>query len=174
MTTEYRRRRASSEPGLVTDGGADPTRIVADADVLAADLLVGGAARDALDSIRRHSWLTLVGSEHLLADAEAVIATLTEESLATAWRDRIDRLCELVEHPEEDHPALASAYRGGAGHLLSYDEQLRSVQTGADLRRLMDTSVREPRAFATVFDAAALYESLEGDTYPGPDRDPRA
>jgi hypothetical protein len=34
---------------------ADPTRVVADADVLAADLLVGGVARDALDHVRAHS-----------------------------------------------------------------------------------------------------------------------
>lgn len=156
------------------DGGADPTRIVADADVLAADLLVGGAARDALDAIRSHSWLTLVASDHLLADAEAVIATLTEDALADAWRAKVTELCELIEHPEEDHPALACAYRGNAAHLLSYDEQLASVQAGANLRQVMDTSVREPRAFATVFDAAALYEAVEDEPYPGPDRDPRA
>lgn len=156
------------------DGGVDPTRIVADADVLVADLVVGGAARETLDVVREHSWLTLVASEHLLADAEAVIAALAEESLATAWRDTIETVCDLVDHPAEDHPALACAYRGGAGHILSYDEQLSSVQAGANLRTVMDTSVRNPRAFATVFDAAALYEAVEEGPYPGPDQDPRA
>jgi hypothetical protein len=109
-----------------------------------------------------------------LADAEAVIATLTEDALAGDWRAKVTELCELIEHPSEDHPALACAYRGGVGHLLSYDEQLASVQAGANLRQVMDTSVREPRAFATVFDAAALYEAVEDEPYPGPDRDPRA
>lgn len=160
--------------GIGADGGADPTRIVADADVLVADLLVGGSAREALDIVRRHSWLTLVASEHLLADAEAVIAALAERSLAAAWRETVDGLCELIEHPAADHPALASAYRGGAGHVLSFDEQLLSVEAGANLRTVMDASVREPRAFATVFDAAALYEAVEEGSYPGPDRDPRA
>lgn len=158
----------------ITDGGADPTLIVADADVLAADLLVGGVAREALDIVRRHSWLTLVASEHLLTDAEGVIATLADESLAEAWRETVEEWCELVDHPAEDHPALASAYRGGAGHVLSYDEQLASVEAGANLRTVMDASVRGPDAFTTVFDAASLYEAVEDGSYPGPDRDPRA
>jgi predicted nucleic acid-binding protein len=156
------------------DGGVDPTRIVADADVLVADLVVGGPAREALDVVREHSWLTLVASEHLLGDAAAVIAALAEESLATAWRDTIEPVCDFVDHPAEDHPALACAYRGGAGHILSYDEDLSGVQAGANLRTVMDTSVRDPRAFATVFDAAALYEAVEDGSYPGPDEDPRA
>ena len=37
----------------------------------------------------------------------------------------------------------------------------------------METSVRQPQAFVTVFDAGALYEAMEGGAYPGPDRDPR-
>ncbi|HMB50092.1 MAG TPA: hypothetical protein VKM69_05475, partial [Natronoarchaeum rubrum] len=54
----------------------DPARIVAGADVLAADALVGGPARAALDHVRSHSWIDLVASDHLLDDAEAVIADL--------------------------------------------------------------------------------------------------
>lgn len=155
------------------DGGSDPRRIVADADVLAADLLVGGAPREAIDVVRRHSWLTLVASEKLLDDAEAVIGDLAADRLAADWRDRIEQLCESVEHPAEDHPALSSAYRGGAAHILSYDEQLSSARGGANLRAVMETSVRQPEAFVTVFDAGALYDAMEGGTYPGPDQDPR-
>ena len=55
---------------------ADPTWVVADADVLAADLLCGEAAenpaRTALDHVRRHSWMSLVASDPLLDDAQAV------------------------------------------------------------------------------------------------------
>ena len=159
---------------LIVDGGGDPTRIVADADVLAADLLVGGSAREALDVLRSHSWLTLLASEHLLADAESVIAALADEQLARDWSEKICDLCELVEHPAADQPALASAYRGGAGHVLSYDEQLASVETGTNIRSVMDASVRHPRAFVTVFDAEALHEAVRDEPYPGPDRDPRA
>jgi len=151
----------------------DPTRVVADADVLAADMLVGGDARTALDHVRRHSWLTLVASDALLDDAEAVVAELTERSLSADWRARIDAECVTVEHPDGDHPGLASAYRGGAAHLLSYDERLRSAKAGLSLQPHANLSVRPPDAFARLFDAASLYEAVEGEAYPGPDRDPR-
>ena len=59
-----------------------PTRVVADADVLAVDLLCGGPAREALDGVRRHSWMTLVASEQLLNDARAIIAELADPELA--------------------------------------------------------------------------------------------
>ncbi|MBX0286556.1 hypothetical protein EGH22_09475 [Halomicroarcula sp. F28] len=151
-----------------------PARVVADADVLAADLLVGGDAREALDHVRRHSWVRLVASDALLADTEAIIADLADPDLAADWRERIEREREPVDHPEGDHPALASAYRGGAAHVLSYDETLRSVKTGMALQEHMQVSVRTPDAFATLFDAQSLYELVEGGAYPGPDLDPRA
>ena len=150
-----------------------PARVVADADVLAADLLCGGAAREALDHVRRHSWVTLVASDPLLDDAEAVVADLADADLAADWRERAEREREPVDHPDGDHPALASAYRGGAAHVLSYDETLRSAMTGLALNEHMNVSVRTPDAFAAVFDAEALYELVEGGAYPGPDRDPR-
>ena len=153
---------------------ASPARVVADADVLAADLLVGGDARAALDHVRSHSWVTLVVSDALLADAETVIADLSDDALAADWRERIEAERESVDHPEGDHPALASAYRGEAAHVLSYDETLRSAKTGMALNEHMQVSVRTPDAFATLFDAEALYELVEGGEYPGPDRDPRA
>lgn len=150
---------------------SSPARVVADADVLAADLLCGGAAREALDQIRGHSWLTLVASDPLLDDAEAVIRELSEPTLAADWRDQL--ACELVEHPPEDHPALAAAYRGGAAHVLSYDETLGRLQTGLSLQPHMQVSVRTPEAFVAVFDPEALYPLVADGAYPGPDTDPR-
>ncbi|ELZ81910.1 hypothetical protein C453_17879 [Haloferax elongans ATCC BAA-1513] len=156
-------------------GEADPspTRVVADADVLASDLLVGGAARDALDHLRSHSWMTLVASPALLDDAEAVIASLADEELAADWRARVGEWAELVDHPEGDQPALAAAYRGGAMHLLTFDENLQSASAGAALSGRFPVSIREPRAFATLFAPESLYAEVESGEYPGPDRDPR-
>ncbi|MFT4947570.1 MAG: hypothetical protein ACI8TL_001814 [Natronomonas sp.] len=153
---------------------ADPARIVADADVLAADLLVGGPARQALDHVRRHGWIDLLASDPLLDDATDVITALADEGLAAAWRDRIERERVAVAHPEGDHPGLASAYRGGAAHLLTDDEGLSSAATNRSLQPHMALSIRSPDAFARLFDAESLYESLHDDAYPGPDHDPRA
>lgn len=150
-----------------------PARVVADADVLAADLLVGGAAREALDHLRGHSWTTLVASDPLLSDAEAVIAALADASLAADWRERVDAWREAVDHPAGDHPALASAYRGGAMHVLSFDERLTGAGTAVGLRDRFPVSVREPAAFAALFDAESLHADVVGGEYPGPDRDPR-
>lgn len=151
----------------------DPARIVADADVLVADLLAGGAAREAMDEIRRHSWLELVAGDALLDDAEAVIRELADADLAAAWRERVEDLRTPVEHPAGDHPALASAYRGRAAHVLSYDERLRNAEAGAALGSRLNLSVKTPEGFVALFDAESLYEAVEGGEYPGPDRDPR-
>lgn len=152
---------------------SNPARIVADADVLAADLLVGGDARDALDHVRAHSWVELVASDQLLADTEAVVASLADPELAAAHRERLERERVRVEHPPEDHPGLASAYRGNAAHLLSYNEALSSAKAGLSLQPHVAVSIRPPDAFARLFDAASLYAVVEEGTYPGPDRSPR-
>ncbi len=151
----------------------DPTRVVADADVLAADLLVGGSARDALDHVRAHSWMTLVASDALLDDAQGVIAACAEEELASAWRERVEREREPVDHPDGDHPALATAYQGGVGHLLSFDTGLSSAGTNVAVQSHMQVSIRPPDAFARLFDPAPLYEATHDEAYPGTDRDPR-
>lgn len=155
------------------DREADPTRIVVDADVLAADLLVGGAARAVMDVLRTHSWLELVATDPLLDDAEAIIESLADRELAAAWRDEIESLAVVVEQPAEDHPALAAAYRGRASHVVTFDEGLRSPEAGASLRGVFDVSVRSPDAFVAVVDPAAIYELVFEGEYSGPDRDGR-
>ena len=165
----------NDETGAATDPPEpSPTRIVADADVLAADCCLDGEARAALDLLRQHSWTTLVASDQLLDDAEAVIESVGDASLAADWRDRIEVWREPVDQPAGDHPALASAYRGGAMHLLAFDDQLTGSAAGAALHNRFPVSVRQPDAFTLLFDPESLYEAeLSGD-YPGPDRDPRA
>ncbi|ESP87303.1 DUF7384 family protein [Candidatus Halobonum tyrrellensis] len=150
-----------------------PARVVADADVLAADVLCEGSARDALDRVREHSWVTLVASDPLVDDAAAVVADLADAGLAADWRERVDAVREPVSHPTGDHPALASAYRGGAMHVLSFDDRLVGPRAGAGLADRFPVSVREPAAFAAVFDPASLHAEAVGGDYPGPDRDPR-
>ncbi|MWG34262.1 DUF7384 family protein [Halomarina oriensis] len=149
------------------------TRVVADADVLAADLLVGGASRDALDLVRSHSWVDLVASDHLLDDAEAVVAALADATLAADWRARVTALRVPVDHPAGDHPAVASALHGDAAHLLTLDDGLQSAKAGATIRGLVETSVKAPAAFAALFDPESVYPGLFDGPYPGPDRDPR-
>jgi len=156
------------------DVDASPARVVADADVLAADLLVGGAARHALDALREHSWTTLVASEPLLDDVEAIVTSLSDPSLAGDWRAKLAAWREPVTHPGGDHPALASAYHGGAMQVVSMDPALTGPGAAAGLRDRMPVSVREPRAFASVFSPERLYPEVVGGEYPGPDRDARS
>lgn len=145
-------------------------RVVADSDVLTADLLVGGSAREALDLVRSHSWVELVASDALLSDARELIAELTSEELATEWHETIDAERIAVDHPPDDHPALASAYNGNAAHVLSFDEQLGSANAGLTIKKRVETSVKHPDAFVTLFDPEQLYETLFDEPYPGPDR----
>jgi hypothetical protein len=165
-------------PAYGTERADDPdarvARVVADADVLAADLLVGGAAREALDHVRRHSWVTLLASDALIADAAAVVADLADGSLAADWRAAVEALRTPVGHPAGDHPGLASAYRGDAGHLLTFVGDLRSVEANLGLQPHADLSVRSPASFARLFEPERLYPVVEGGEYSGPDRDPRA
>jgi len=158
------------------DADADPrvARLVADADVLAADLLVGGSSREALDHWRRHSWVSLVVTDSLLDDAAAVVAALAEESLAADWRALLTERATVVEADGTGHPALVAALAGNAAHLLSYDERLRSAAAGAAIRPYVEVSVKPPDGFARLFDPASVYEAAVGGSYPGPDRDPRA
>ncbi|PSQ58976.1 hypothetical protein BRD18_04625 [Halobacteriales archaeon SW_7_71_33] len=153
-----------------------PTRIVADADVLAADLLLGGPSRETVDVARAHSWLDLAASDPLLSDARATIDAVAGDAdpdLADDWLAHVASARVAVDHPAGDHPGLASAYRGGAAHLLTLDEQLTTARAGLSVQPHAALSVRRPEAFAAVFDAAALYAAAVGGDYPGADRDPR-
>jgi len=156
------------------DGDPTPARVVADADVLAADLLGIDHARSALDLLRTHSWTTLVASDPLLDDLEAVVAALTDPELARDWRAQIAHWRTPVSHPAGDHPALSSAYRGGAMQVISLDPALTGPRAAAGLRDRLPVSVREPRAFEAVFSPARLYPEVAADPYPGPDRDARS
>jgi hypothetical protein len=155
----------------------DPTRVVAAPAVLVADLFVDGPARAALDLLRAHSWTALVASTPLLDAAERAIARSSDDAdpaLAADWRARVEAWREPVVVPTGDDPALASAYRGGAMHVLTRDERVTSAAGGTALRARVETSAREPAAFARLFDPESLYEHAVGETYDGPDRDPRA
>jgi hypothetical protein len=152
----------------------DTEAVVADVDVLVADLFLGGSARQALDHVRGHSWVELVASGPLLARSRAAIEAIGSDELATEWHGRATRECRLVAHPADDHPALASAYRSGAHHLLTFDDSLTATETNLGVQPHMDLSVRPPDAFAGLFDPESLYEHLFEESYPGPDRDPRA
>ena len=167
------RPEADPESSVSPPAESSPARVVADADVLAADLLVGGAARSALDALRSHSWTTLLASDPLVDDAEAVVADLADPDLAAAWRERVGAWRESVSHPTGDNPALGTAYRGGAMHLLTFDDRLQSAKAGATLGTDLTVSARHPKAFAALFDAGSLYPEVVGGEYPGPDRDPR-
>jgi hypothetical protein len=153
--------------------GPDPAAFAADADVLAADLFVDGDAREALDVARTHDWVTLVASEPLLDDTEAVVRALGDDDLAAEWRAKAESLATLVDHPEGDQPALSAAVHGGAAHVLSMDDRLQSAATGAALSGRVDVSVKSPAGFARLFDPETLYPTVVGGEYPGPDRDPR-
>ena len=165
--------------GEAVDTPQEPaaTRVAVAPAVLVADLFLGGPARAALDPLRAHSWTTLVASDPLLDTAGAAVANLAADAdpdLAADWRTRVKAWRERVVHPPDDDPTLGSAYRGGAMHVLSTDDRITSAAGGTALRARVETSVREPAAFAALFDAEGLYEHAVGDAYEGPDRDPRA
>lgn len=152
----------------------DPTRVVADETVLVADLFVDGDARAALDVVRAHSWFELHASVPLITRATRAVADLGDRALADAWRTRIESEATVVDHPSGDHPALATAYAARTGHLLTYDDRLRSADTGIAMRQAMPLSVRAPDAFLATVDPATLYEVAVGGDYAGPDVDSRS
>ena len=177
--TEGEEGGGAKPPGAAPDAPRDPapTRVVAAPAVFVADLFRDGPARAALDPLRAHSWTTLVASDPLLDAAERAVARLAgdvDPALAADWRTRVEAWHESVVHPPGDDPTLGSAYRGGAMHVLSTDARLTSAAGGTEVRARVETSIREPSAFARLFDAEGLYEHAVGGTYEGPDRDPRA
>ena len=171
-----REDRPHSTPTATVDEPVEPTpvRIVVDADVLVADLFgTSQAARTALDTLWEHSWITLVGSDELLTDAAQIITAETDETIAAGWRSIMEEWRLPVTHPKTDHPALGSAYRGGAMHILSNDERLTGSRAATALQGRLPVSVRTPDAFNAVFSAASLYQEVSETPYDGPDRKPR-
>ncbi|MDX1745667.1 MAG: hypothetical protein R3324_06995, partial [Halobacteriales archaeon] len=155
-------REGSTEGTTATNIDPAVGRIVADADVLAADLFLDGPARAALDLIRGHSWLELVASDALLADAECIIATVADERLATDWRSLMTDLVTIVSHPADDHPALAAALHGDARHVLSTEPTLLTAGAGLAIRDRAETSVKRPEAFVRLADPATLHAVVVG------------
>lgn len=138
----------------------DPTRVAADVDVLAADLLVGGKARESLDLLRDHEWLTLITTDEILTETTAVIATLADDSLATDWERRARADFVLVEPTANGHPALVAAASGNAATVLTFDERLQSPKAGASIRSRVATSVKSPKAFVSLVDPDTLASTL--------------
>jgi predicted nucleic acid-binding protein len=171
---EEREQSDGNGADSIQEAKRETVRVVADADVLVDDLLVGGSARDALDHVRKHDWVELVASDALLDLARATIADLTNADLAADWREHIEQERVAVDHPPGDHPALASAYRGNARHLLTGNENLTGADANLSLQSHMEISIRPPDAFASLFDPATLYVGLFDEPYPGPDDEPRA
>lgn len=138
----------------------DPTHVVPDVDVLAADLLVGGPSREAMELLRSHDVLTLVTSDALATATRRLIATLTDESLATDWERRFLSDATVVTPTIDGHPALAAAKAGNAATVLSLDATLQSAAAGVAIRPHVDTSVKAPAAFCRLLDAETL-DSLD-------------
>ena len=130
----------------------DPMRIVADVDVLAADLLVDGTAREAMSMIRESATLSAVCSEELLSESREIIATLGDPTLAAAWERRARADFDIVEMRGDGHGALLTAAAGRAGTVLSHDEALQSVAAGVAIREHIETSVKSPDAFVSLVD----------------------
>lgn len=139
----------------------DPTRVVADTDVLAADLLVGGSAREAIDMIRTHDFLSLITTDTILLETHRIIETLTEKGLADDWLSRARRDFPVVEPDGSGQPAIEAAAASNAATVLSLEERLLSTQAGLTIRDHVATSVRSPRAFVAMVDPAALKVALE-------------
>lgn len=150
-----------------------PTAIVADIDVLAADLFIDGPSRAAMDLIRSHSWMTLVATTDLLDQAAALIESLATPALATDWRKRCVEIATIVEPAGSGQEALVAAHAGNAATVLSLDPAAQSARAGTAIRKAVETSIKSPDAFVTMTDPQSLYQTCFDAPYPGPDRDPR-
>ncbi len=168
------RDRRSTATAVDEPGDPSPVRIVVDVDVLVADVFnASSPARTVMDKLWEHSWIKLVGSDQLLTETTSLLSTVGDESLATAWRSLIEEWRTPVTHPNQDHPALGSAYRGGAMHILSYDKTLTGPRTATALQGRFPVSIRTPDAFNAIFSPSSLYQEISDTKYDGPDRLPR-
>lgn len=127
-------------------------RVVVDSGVLAGDVKKEKSAKIVMEIIRRSPWIVIIASIPLLDEAQTVIETDFGEELAKKWREDIESMCEIVDHLEGDHPALASAYVGNAQHIISGDEMLTNAKAGVAIRTKIETSVKRPDAFVKLFE----------------------
>ena len=127
-------------------------RVVVDSGVLAGDVKKEKSAKIVMEIIRRSPWIVIIASIPLLDEAQTVIETDFGEELAKKWREDIESMCEIVDHLEGDHPALASAYVGNAQHIISRDERLTNAKAGVAIRTKIETSVKRPDAFVKLFE----------------------
>ncbi len=134
----------------------DPTCIVADVDVLAADLFIDGFAREALSMIRETPALSLVLTDTLIDQTVAVIEHFGDTELADTWEHRVRTDFETVEPVLAGHPGLVAAAAASAGTLLSHDERLQRARAGVAIRARVATSVKSPRAFVSIVDPSTL------------------
>ena len=127
-------------------------RVVVDSGVLAGDVKKEKSAKIVMEIIRRSPWIVIIASIPLLDEAQKVIETELGGELAKKWREDIESMCEIVDHSEGDHPALASAYVGNAQHIISGDEMLTNAKAGVAIRTKIETSVKRPDAFVKLFE----------------------
>ena len=127
-------------------------RVVVDSGVLAGDVKKEKSAKIVMEIIRRSPWIVIIASIPLLDEAQTVIETDFGEELEKKWREDIESMCEIVDHLEGDHPALASAYVGNAQHIISGDEMLTNAKAGVAIRTKIETSVKRPDAFVKLFE----------------------
>lgn len=139
----------------------DPTRIVADSDVLAADLLVGGSARKALDMIRTHEFLSLITTDTILLETQRIIEALADADLAEDWGSRARVEFTVIKPSGGGHPAFEAAATSNAATVLSLDERLQSMRAGVAIRDHVATSVKSPQAFVAMVDPKALKIAIE-------------
>tara|TARA_A100001037_G_scaffold238258_1_gene217603 strand:+ start:894 stop:1304 length:411 start_codon:yes stop_codon:yes gene_type:complete len=127
-------------------------RVVVDSGVLVEDAKKEKSAKIVMDIIRKSPEMVIIASMPLLDEAQKVIETDLGGELADRWREDIESICEIVDHLEEDHPALASAYVGNAQHIISRDERLTNAKAGVAIRTKIETSVKRPDAFVKLFE----------------------
>ena len=126
-------------------------RVVIDSGVLVEDAKGKESSREVMDIVRGNAWIIFIASLPLLDVAQKNIEINLGEIMAQKWREDIERICEIVDHAEGDHPALASAYVGNAQHIISLDERLTSAKGGVSIRARVETSVKKPEAFVKLF-----------------------
>lgn len=134
----------------------DPMRVVADVDVLAADVFLDGSARAAVSLIRESPDLTLVVTDDLLTEARDLIADFTDDSVAAAWERCARTDFHVVDPSSSGHPALVAAEAGDAATVLTHDEQFQTASAGVAIRTYVETSVKSPEAFVALVERSSF------------------